>query len=339
MTTASASALDWVSAAWAGCVADTNTTEAMASPRARDRTNGTGYGKLGPRSRENLVGRDQALLSGAWKMDARAGPARAAQLPARRVEAGRLVEVVCLRGLHAVGEHEGLAPRAREPEPDLAPGLQVVDVGIEVGGLGARYELGQARDAAFLHGGLDLGTRLAMGAALAAALLRQEDVPLAAQGRQLLVDGAHAPLHVGDSSLELLRVQPRQFGVVWHGRDSTALFERGAHRSGEDVNRGDEEDHREAGQLQEHGGAGCRCLAEPDDPDPHDRVQAEERQQSGYATRVHEMGTREGRDLITSRARPGAGGIRETGRGRTRSSGHRRRRTAGRRRPRRWRAR
>src|SRR5579859_2156773 len=182
MTTASASALDWVSAAWAGCVADTNTTEAVASPRARDRTNGTGYGKLGPRSRENLVGRDQALLSGAWKVDPRAGPARAAQLPARRVEAGRLVEIMGLRRLHSVGEHEGLAPSARETEPDLAAGLQVVDIGVEVRGLGSGHQLAQARDAAFLHGGLEGGAGLAMGAALPAALLRQQDVPLAAKG-------------------------------------------------------------------------------------------------------------------------------------------------------------
>ena len=148
-------------------------------------------------------------------MDAHARPARAAELPPRLVKAGRLGEVFRLGGLRAVGERQGLRPGPREAEPDLAAGLQVEDEVVERTLPASFHQLGDVREPTFFHGRLQLGPRLAMCTALTPALLREQDVALRTQRRQLLFQRLHLRAYAGDPVLELFFSQTGQ--VLWHG--------------------------------------------------------------------------------------------------------------------------
>src|SRR5216683_5369939 len=162
---------------------------------------------LAPRAGENLVGADQPLLSRTGEMHPDAGASRAAQIPSRRVKARRRCQVASIGGLHPIRERKALRARPGITQAHLAPGLQVEGVVVEGTRLAARDELGDGRKLALAHRRLEVGARLAMRASRAALALGQEDVALATERRELLLDRPHALSNLGDSALDLCVVE------------------------------------------------------------------------------------------------------------------------------------
>src|SRR5215471_12999707 len=109
----------------------------------------------------HLVGLDELLLPGARKVDADARAAGASELPARRVQLGRLSQVTSLSHPPAVGEGHG-RPRAWVAQANLASGLQVEAIVAEGARLGAGDELAEGRQLACPHGLLHGSAALAL---------------------------------------------------------------------------------------------------------------------------------------------------------------------------------
>src|SRR5438309_2904674 len=129
----------------------------------------------------DLVGIRELLLARAWKMDADARTAGAAELPACAVELARPRQVTSLGGPPPVGEGQRLLTSSGEPEAHLAARLQVVPVVAQRSRLGGGHQLRDGQVLTGPHRIAQAGAALALEQALAPPQLGQQPVAFGPQ--------------------------------------------------------------------------------------------------------------------------------------------------------------